>query len=146
MEITTIITSTIASIGYVIGRIIRGTSKEEIKPGKKITKLFQDISFGGVLAFLFITFDLNIPLSILLGLGYASYSFFRNKKHKTINIILSAAALASTFRTQYFTYTAATIFLYTLVTGIKTKRWKDVIKKTTILLILILGLIYLRTI
>ncbi len=146
MDITTILICIIASLGFIIGKIIGSLAKEEIKPGKKILKLAQDVVFGAVLVFLFITFNFGWVLSIILAAAHAAYSYLKNKKHKTLSLILTAAAIASTFNTKFFLYAASTAALYTLITGIRTKKWKSIIIKTTIVLALSLILIFLRII
>ena len=147
MEIIQIIIACIiASIGFIIGKFIQNFAKEEVKQGSKIIKIIQDIIYGIILVFLFITFDINLIISIILATAITVFSLIKNKKQGKIRILITAVALASTYRTKFFLIAAGTIFIYTLMTGILEKNWRSVIKKTALLLILSLFLIYLRII
>ena len=145
MDMTTIIACIIAATGFIIGRTIRKMCKEEVKPGKIIIKAVQDITFGAALTFLLITTNLSIALSIALSTAYAMYSFMKKKEQNNTHTILLAVTIAITFRTSLFLYGAGTAFIYTLITGIRTKSWRTTIKDATLLLAATLTLIYLRT-
>ena len=144
MDIITIIICIIAAFGFIAGKFIRNLSKEEIKPGKNLLKLAQDFVFGVVLVFLFITFNLSWIISIILALLCVIYLYAKKKEQKRLSLILLSAAIASTFRTEYFLYTGGTGFIYTLIRGIRTKEWKNAWKQAALVLILSLILIYLR--
>ena len=144
MDIITIFACVIAAIGFIIGRFIRKLGKEEIKPGKNILKLIQNLIFGIILIFLFITFNLGLILSIAIALLFTIYAYYKIKQNKKISLIVLSAAIATTFRTEFFIYTSGTSFIYTLIRGIRTKEWKTAIKNAAFVLILSLILIYLR--
>ena len=141
-----IIACAIASIGFLIGKFIQGFAKEEVKKGSKIIKIIQDVIYGVILVFLFMIFDINLIISLFLATAITIFSLVKTKKPKIIRILIMAITLASTFKTKFFLIISGTIFIYALMNGMIEKNWKDVIKKTALLLILSLLLIYLRKI
>ena len=145
MDVTTIITCIIAASGFIAGKIIGKMGKEEIKPGKNLLKLVQDILFGIILAFLFLTFNFGWIIAIILALAFIIYSYAKKKEHRKMSLIILSATIAVTYRTEFFLYAGGTSFIYTLSRGIKTKKWKKAIKDAIFVLILSLILIYLRT-
>ncbi|RLE46830.1 hypothetical protein DRJ25_03600 [Candidatus Woesearchaeota archaeon] len=145
MGLTTIIACIISATGFLIGRTIRKTCKDEIKTGEEILRLTQNLAFGTLLTFLLITANLGLTLAIAISTAYAAYSFLKKKGQNNTKTIIVAAIIAITFRTSLFLYGAGTSFIYTLITGIRTKSWRTTIKDATLLLAATLTLIYLRT-
>ncbi len=146
MDLITILTIIIISLGLFIGKIIQKLTKDETQHTKKIIKTLQDLIFALILFSLFMIFNLGWIISAILALAYFVYAVLNKKQHKTFNLIILSATIASLFRTKYFLTIGSIGFIYTLLIGLKTKKWKEVIKKAALVLILTIILIYLRII
>ena len=80
-----------------------------------------------------------------ISLALGEFNEISNIDSVSLLFVIVAAIIAITFRTSLFLYGAGTAFIYTLITGIRTKSWRTTIKDATLLLAATLTLIYLRT-
>ena len=149
MESIQFLAPIIAFLGFPFGLFLSFVSPEEMKPGKKYFKLFQNLLLIFILFFVFDYYTIPLIISIILTVTAFLVVFYWQNKHKSLILYLILAVLLylSSNNPSLFALESSLIFMYGLPAGslLQSKK-KDALKivaKHSIFIVLVILLILL---
>src|SRR3989344_8721789 len=116
--INNIITSLIVFSGLIFGAILALIAKEELKPGKRYFRIFQNILFAIIAAItIYFAYIVNIFLAMSV-LGISLYVLFSGSRFADIMMYSKFAFIFYfTRNTEFFILLSSLIFLYGFPAG-----------------------------
>ena len=138
-----VLVALIASTGLVLGRILAGIAKEEIKPGTKYLLLLQKALFCLAAAFLIYINRTNVHYIWALSLAIFIYlSWFKKIPFYAISAFLGVLFYLASL-TENFTLLSAVVFLHGFPAGSLIKSKKEIFVNVLFFLITAIGCFFI---